>query len=207
MVIIFNLLPLVLLCVYPCFCFQKCLNLTGCHSHLLHIFMDTFQGCFKDGPRDCRYFAGFYVFLRAANLIIFSLFHSPLYFWGISLIFILVIVLLSVFKPYKSDKRKVIDIALFCWAIALFSTTNAAVESFYVLPISAHLIVGKIRSFTGILFLLLPLYGVGLIVHQGTKFAWRVSGCHQRKLWWWRRHEEPLPEFIDNRDEISPLID
>ena len=51
--------PILLLFLYPCQCFQRCLN----HFHLrllvLHAFVDAFQGCYKDGTngtRDCLYF-------------------------------------------------------------------------------------------------------------------------------------------------------
>ena len=55
-VIIFNILPLLLLCLYPCRWFQKCLNYCKFQSQSLHIFMDAFLGCYKDGTngsRDC----------------------------------------------------------------------------------------------------------------------------------------------------------
>ena len=58
--LIFNILPLVLLCLYPCRCFHRCLHHCGIRFLKLHIFMDVFQGCYKDGTAgtcDCRWFA------------------------------------------------------------------------------------------------------------------------------------------------------
>ena len=72
MLLVFNIFPLLLLCLYPCACFQKCLNLTKCGCPGLHIFMDTLLGCYKVKPLDCRYLAGFFIFLRCINLLIFS---------------------------------------------------------------------------------------------------------------------------------------
>ena len=80
MFLTFNFLPLVLLCVYPSRCFQKCLDCTKCQYRTLHVFMDTFQGCYKETPRDCRYFAGFYLFLRCINLIMYSVSKNLTYF-------------------------------------------------------------------------------------------------------------------------------
>ena len=56
--LVFILLPILLLCVYPCRCFQRLLNRCHFWSQALHMFMDAFQGCFKDGTngtRDCCY--------------------------------------------------------------------------------------------------------------------------------------------------------
>ena len=47
MVFVFNIFPLVLLCLYPCRCFQRCLNYCTLRCLTLHIFMDTFNGCYK----------------------------------------------------------------------------------------------------------------------------------------------------------------
>ena len=45
--LVFVLLPLLLLC--PVRCFQQCLGHCGVKWLSLHIFMDAFQGCYKDG--------------------------------------------------------------------------------------------------------------------------------------------------------------
>ena len=61
------ILPTVLMLVYPTRTFQKCLNCCGLRCLPLHIFMDAFQGCYKngtDGTRDYRYFAGLYLLFR-----------------------------------------------------------------------------------------------------------------------------------------------
>ena len=41
--IIFIILPLLLLCLYPCQCFQKILNFYGLRCQALHTFMDAFK--------------------------------------------------------------------------------------------------------------------------------------------------------------------
>ena len=47
MMSVFNILPTLLLLLYPCGCFQKCLTCCGIRSVTLHIFMDTLQGCYR----------------------------------------------------------------------------------------------------------------------------------------------------------------
>ena len=59
--LLFVLLPTLLLILYPFRWFQKFLNLFPVRWYILHTFMDSFQGCYKDGTqpgtRDCRWFA------------------------------------------------------------------------------------------------------------------------------------------------------
>ena len=73
---IFNPMPLFLLFLYPCRCFQSCLSCCRLNSQVLCTFMDAFQGCYKFEPYDCRYWAAFYLFLRIAILVIFALMQS-----------------------------------------------------------------------------------------------------------------------------------
>ena len=61
---VFVILPFLLLVVYPCRCFQKCLNHLGWRCQALHVFMDAFQGSYKTQPRDYRYFSAYYLLLR-----------------------------------------------------------------------------------------------------------------------------------------------
>lgn len=72
-----TLLPFLLLLFYPTKCFQKCLNSLKINRYYgLHIFVDSFTGCYKDGTesgtRDCRYFAAFFLLLRILTYIILA---------------------------------------------------------------------------------------------------------------------------------------
>ncbi len=63
----FVVVPCVLLILYPTRLFQRCLNRCGIRRHAIHAFADAFNGCYKNGAngtRDCRCFAGWYLFLR-----------------------------------------------------------------------------------------------------------------------------------------------
>ena len=65
---VFIILPLTVLTLYPFGFFQKFLNLIPVHWHILHTFVDCFQGIYKDGTepgtRDCRWFAALLFFVR-----------------------------------------------------------------------------------------------------------------------------------------------
>ena len=66
--------PVIILFLYPCLCFQRCLDRFHLRSLTLHTFVDAFQGCYKDGTngtRDCRYFAAFQLVLRLLFPLVF----------------------------------------------------------------------------------------------------------------------------------------
>ena len=59
----FVIFPLLLFILYPLKCFQKCLTYFNLRCQALRVFMDAFQGCYKDGTdgtRDCRCFVAVY---------------------------------------------------------------------------------------------------------------------------------------------------
>ena len=98
----FIILPLLLLCLYPCQCFQKILNFYGLRRQALHTFMDV--GYYKngtDGTRDCRYLSAVYLFARIVFFVIaavsLSVSVALLYF----LTGILFSFLIAVVQPYK----------------------------------------------------------------------------------------------------------
>ena len=108
----FILLPMLLLFLYPCSCFQVCLNRAGCSCQLLHTVMDTFQGHYKDGTngtRDLRYFSGLYLLLRvvvyASTMVAYQI-GNYAYTAVIIGIFAVCVALV---RPYKRHIFNVID--------------------------------------------------------------------------------------------------
>ena len=110
--LVFTLLPIVLLCLYPCHCFQRLLNVCHLKCQALRTFMDAFQGCYKDGTngtRDCRFFAAVYLITRVAvhlSLVLTLVSYNTSVFITLLLI---VILLLSGFQPYKKQFYNVLD--------------------------------------------------------------------------------------------------
>ena len=82
--VVFVLLPVLILMLYPFRWFQKILNVLPVRWHVLHTFMDSFQGCYKDGTepgtRDCRWFASFSFIVRCILFLLASLVHDGSYF-------------------------------------------------------------------------------------------------------------------------------
>lgn len=109
-------LPLILL-LYPLKTVQRCLHKTHLNSRVLRAFMDSFQGCYKigtEGSRDMRCFSSLYFFLRSAMLaVMMSASDQDVDNVLHVLQFIIIIVLLAAFRPYKNQWNNVLDIFIF----------------------------------------------------------------------------------------------
>ncbi len=116
----FNLLPFILLCLYPCRCFQSCLNCCRLNGHVLRTFMDAFQGCYKFEPHDCRYWAAFYLFLRLAILVIFALTQSGYFVLVVGILLVPTVSLLLIIRPYRQNVYNAIDTVMFLALIQSF---------------------------------------------------------------------------------------
>ena len=103
----FVLSPIIILVLFPLSIFQKCLSLHPRRWHLaLHVFVDSFQGCYKDGTepgtRDCRWFSAIPFIVR---LIIFTTYAagilSPFYVYCVIILVLTAILTINVdpFKP------------------------------------------------------------------------------------------------------------
>ena len=118
-----------LLLIYPTTCFQRCLNTCRLRSHALQIFVDTFQGHYKDstepGTRDCRWFAAVYFLARITVLfIIFGYSKNVMCFALTGLSTILLGIVMILIQPYKSVKANKFHTTLpFIMAFMLFLVT------------------------------------------------------------------------------------
>ena len=108
----FTLLPMSLLFLYPCSWFQVCLNRTGCSCQSLHIFMDSFQGHFKNGTndtRDFRYFSALYLLLRGlvyASTVLAYLIYSYTY---TSVLLTVFTALVAITRPHSTFRYTISD--------------------------------------------------------------------------------------------------
>ena len=80
-VLLFAILPVLLLVLYPFRCFQKLLNQFPFRWYILHTFVDLFYGSYKDGTqpgtRDYRWFHSFPLLFNACRCfcVKFNLLH------------------------------------------------------------------------------------------------------------------------------------
>ena len=153
--IIFIFLPILLLALYPFAFFQRFLNCIPVHWHILHTFMDSFTGCYKDGTepgtRDCRWFAAVFFLVRLLGFFIYSFTHTSIYF-PLSAFFLLLLVLLIVnVQPFKAPLAHYLKI----------NATFFTLLAFHYLTISGlNIATIKVRNFVSVFYILAGFTGV-----------------------------------------------
>ena len=119
--LVFTLFPILLLCCYPCRCFRKFLNKVNMNGRTLQVFMDIFQGSFKDGTegtKDYRYFASFYLLIRVGSYFAFSIFGYSRLVAIPLIILLLTILFISYSHPYKTYFYNILDSIFIALVIA-----------------------------------------------------------------------------------------
>ena len=127
-----NLLPLALLLLYPMQWFQRCLNMCRLNCQALHIFMQCFQGYYRDrtdGGRECRYFAALYPAFRIAAFVFYGSTLSTQFYVVFIALSIVVAIAIVIVRPYKAsfDFYNKMD-AVFVLMLALFTVGFIATE-------------------------------------------------------------------------------
>ena len=104
--IVFVVLPLTVLALYPFAFFQKFLNCIPVRWHILHTFMDAFQGVYKDGTepgtRDCRWFAAVFFLVRVIGFVVYAFAHTIIFFYLAAVILLLLVLLTVNVQPFKA---------------------------------------------------------------------------------------------------------
>ena len=133
--LVFILSPLMLLCLYPMSCFQRCLSFCRLNNHILCTFVDAFQGHFKDGTEsgthDYRWFAGAYFLGRIIVLyIILAIVEDSTIYTLTGISSILLGMLIIVLQPYKSRKMNTYhSVLIFILALASLFVTVASQQA------------------------------------------------------------------------------
>ena len=203
-VVVFNIFPLLLLCLYPCRCFQRCLNHCGLQSRLLHTLMDAFQGGYKNGTngtRDCRYFAAVYMIARIAVFLTWALSVSNLWLPLLTIIFITLTTSIALIQPYKASGPNLFN-TLLVFAMALgtiffdisSSTLMESPNDSAFWKVFAH------RSTAALVGIVIPgVYITGLLLH----WVFVRKGCWQlikRKIQYlWKKQRDEFQESFPHR--------
>ena len=173
------ILPLVLLVLYPCQCFQRCLTRCRLRTHALHTFMDAFQGCYKDGTngtRDCRWFAA--VYLGARLITYTTLLAMSLNTFSLTLfasIYMMVIVMLIAVQPYSTSNYNILDPIVVIFQVLFRVFVLTASNAYASLP----------KDFLKISFVVaFVLYCVPLLYMSGAFLYWIVA---KRRVTQWCR--------------------
>ena len=192
--LIFNFLPLLLLCIYPCQCFQRILNLYTLRCQALHILMDAFQGHYKNGTndtRDCRYLSAVYLFKRIIFFVItaVSLSVSVVSFYFLTgVLFSLFVILIAVVQPYKVFIHNTIDVLLFLVTALLYFSAMV-----HRLVHSRYRVLHKLTNFMQVI-LVLVIFVYIIIVGLYVFFKKKSSS------------DEQLPDRLANPEECVALL-
>ena len=157
-----NLLPLALLLLYPMQWFQRCLNRCRLNCQALHIFMQCFQGYYRDrtdGGRECRYFAALYPAFRIAVFVFYALTLSDLFFaafiaLSIGVVMITIVITIVIVRPYKAsfDFYNKMD-AVFMLLLALYTIGFVTID----IEFDKRKVAPRIGNFVSGVFSLTPL--------------------------------------------------
>ena len=141
-----NVLPVLLLILYPLGMFRKMLSNLRLDRISLMIFMEKFQCCYRDGldgKRDMRSFSGIYFFLFLCSVISAETFQ---HYFGIKkwftygLTFSIMVLLIALCRPYKNMYVNVCDaLLLFHLATIFYVLSQNNIEHF--VPLMQSLIL------------------------------------------------------------------
>ena len=205
MSLIFNIIPLLLLCIYPCRCFRRCLNSTGFQHQVLHTFMDSFQGCYKHKPLNFRGFTAVYFFTQIVNLMIYNVTgqqYHPLSCYML----IFVIILLVIARPHKNIWHNVIDITLFTSVLVIYMSVTFQLEEIYSNLIAGSMSCQVFYNYAIVTpIFIAPIYGFLLFVRRIIPLKIKEVIIRELKRVFNRSQqlEESLPQRLQ---ECTPLI-
>ena len=164
-ILVFNVLPALLLVLYPFKIVRSCLSKCHLDTLCLSAFIDKFHGCYRnglnDGGRDMRSFAGLYFFVRC---LFFLYYPSQLYKIHFSfgsylvLLFLSVTLLIAIARPYKETYMNIFDTVI----LGHFTFISKIQNDNYFRGMGTQLsIVGLIPAFAlGICLLYVKVYNL-----------------------------------------------
>ena len=152
--VVFIVVPLTFLILYPFAFFQKFLNCIPVRWHILHTFMDSFQGVYKDGTepgtRDCRWFAAVFFLVRVIGFVVYAFAHNIIFFYLAAVILLLLVLLIVNVQPFKAP-------------VAHYSKINA---TFFSLLILIYIVICgwdvagyKVQQFLQVFYVLIIFAG------------------------------------------------
>ena len=136
MLTVFFIIPMLLQFVYPFSWFQRTLNRGGCNFVALHIFMDVFQGSYKDGTNgtnDYRFFSGLTMLVPVTVDLAFVITKSVFIFPVASIVILLCFSLHLIFQPFKrSGHNRIMALMLFALLGTVISMKTMGYSYIYV---------------------------------------------------------------------------
>ena len=211
--LVFIIFPLLLLLLYPMQCFHQCLSCCGVRWHALPIFIDAFQGCYKDGTngsRDHCRFAAAFLLARILLFILFALSQTALFYGAALFVFIPLVMTIVIVQPYKPrfstynavDSVLVLLLALWCATVVCINIANLKAQKWSKFFVSLSYLLG-----------VLPLFYISFVtllwMCSRRQFGRRMIGRVHRWITENRRQMvatgslESLPDRLINPDEYE----
>ena len=136
---LFNLLPMLLLALYPVGIFRRMLSKCKLDRAGLMIFMEKFQSCYKDGldgGRDMRSFASLYFVLRVIVVIapktIDDIFVCKVWFPR-GILLMIATVLVALCRPYKKTYMTISDTLLLSYlSVVCYILSSNSYNAYFV---------------------------------------------------------------------------
>lgn len=175
---VFNVLPILLLSLYPskaarALLLKKCTPWT---SLAINTFVEKFNYCYRDGldgGRDMRCFAGLYIFLRVTIVLVPLALCNAFLFetWFVrGTTFSVVAILVAICKPYKKYSSNIWDTILLFYLSAICHLLSSNVELRYFVPLMQTVILFPFVIF-GFITLLKLLHKFSI----AKSFSWHKS--------------------------------
>ena len=186
--IIFVLFPLTILTLYPLKFFHRQLNRLPFRWHVLHTFMDSFIGCYKDGTqpgtRDYRWFAALQFHIPLLFFAVYSVATNVLLFLFMSMTLMGLALLVMTLRPYRSSvDRNNTTLATFFLLLALLFLIPPSLDlsAIYMRHLEPFL-----YGLASLIIIATMLYSVGLVacwIYQRRRFGQEIK----RRIKEWRQ--------------------
>ena len=211
------ILPLLFLIFYPMKWFQKFLNVLPVRRECIVIFIDCFQGYYKDGTNGTRDYRYFSVILYVLQILIFSIFAfaKSTYCYSISLLALIPISFLILFcQPYKEqfkiytyiDATMLLNVA--CAFIMIGAANVASIKEVYFQTFS-YFAIGLFAFVPLLYVILLCLWWIVVKKRVGRAVVTRVRSClcHSKKTKPISVDFESEPDRLQNPNGYAVLAD
>ena len=197
------ILPLVFLVIYPMRLTQKCLNHIKVQRQSIDMFVNCYQGYYKDGTngtKDCRIFSTVFFLLQ---IILFALFifSKSMYFFPAAAMVILFIVFITLaVQPYK-EQFKVYSL--------IDSFMLLVLASIYIMFTAGDVANVKAHNFSAGTYFVAGILGVIPFIYFIALSIWWISMKTKLKqrLPCFRTVELPQPEEQSDTNELPDRIE
>jgi hypothetical protein len=208
--LLFIVLPSIVLALYPFTFFQKFLGLFPYRWYILHTFVDSFQGCYKNGTEpgahDYRWFASVHFIVRIGCYIMYTLTDKVIFLSFATMMHVFHATLLITLLPFKSSiaHYNVLNI-VFMQLLTLFGLTSIVI-CFTVFLAPQYLSTFYVLSaIFGCIPLIYAIAVVFYLIYTHKKVP--VNLFYRLKNGYNRIPEsEILPDNSDNPENLSDLV-